>query len=382
MAESIFTFPDAVGKAGARRAQSGDAWPEGTVVVDCDAHWMEPDVYYKRLPEELKSRAPRLQWEGDEWQVRDAEGRALYPSETALRRGGTLKGIPGFQDPDKRLEDMDIEGIGKQLIFPEELFGLYFRQEGSVEMREEVFRAYNESVSAMCATAPGRLYFVAVANYFDPSKAKDSVEEAKRLGASAVIVPTNPRKDVDGEPIQLASPKMDAFWSAVSDSGLPVCFHVGEGFAKSAPGELGGYILTQLGGFRTLWGTLVYGGVFDRHPKLKAVFLEAGINWVAGMLYDADHIYQAFPNELARLDHVPSWYWHNHCYSTLSADDLGLELIDRIGVDRVMWSSDYPHNEGTFGYTRDAIQKIFDAVPVEDAQKIVGQNALNLFNMN
>jgi len=62
-------------------------------------------------------------------------------------------------------------------------------------------------------------------------------------------------------------------------------------------------------------------------------------------------------------------------------DPVGLEMLHRIGADRVMWSSDYPHQESTFGYTRSAIEAVFNAVPLEDAQKILGKTALDLFRM-
>ena len=105
-------------------------------------------------------------------------------------------------------------------------------------------------------------------------------------------------------------------------------------------------------GFRHIWGQLTFGGVFDRFPKLKVVFVEGGICWVASMLHDADMIYNSFPTVMnPKLAHPPSWYWFNHCYATFMTDPAGLELLHRIGADRVMWSSDYPHQESTFGYT-------------------------------
>ena len=109
-------------------------------------------------------------------------------------------------------------------------------------------------------------------------------------------------------------------------------------------------MLTQMQGFRHIWAQLTFGGVFDRFPKLKVVFVEGGICWVASMLHDADMIYNSFPTVMnPKLAHPPSWYWFNHCYATFMTDPAGLELLHRIGPDRVMWSSDYPHQESTFG---------------------------------
>jgi hypothetical protein len=84
------------------------------------------------------------------------------------------------------------------------------------------------------------------------------------------------------------------------------------------------------------------------------------------MLHDADMIYNSFPTMVSpKLAHPPSWYWRQHCYATFMTDPVGLEMLHRIGADRVMWSSDYPHQESTFGYTRSAIEAVFKACSVE-----------------
>jgi predicted TIM-barrel fold metal-dependent hydrolase len=196
------------------------------------------------------------------------------------------------------------------------------------------------------------------------------------------MVPIKPGEDVDGEAILYSNPKLDPLWDAVADSGIPLCFHIGEAIPTAAPGAAGTFVLTQMQGFRHIWAQLTFGGVFDRFPKLKVVFVEGGICWVASMLHDADMIYNSFPTVMnPKLVHPPSWYWFNHCYATFMTDPAGLELLHRIGPDRVMWSSDYPHQESTFGYTRSAIRAVFDATTVEDAQKILGKTALDVFNM-
>jgi hypothetical protein len=102
------------------------------------------------------------------------------------------------------------------------------------------------------------------------------------------------------------------------------------------------------------------------------------------MLHDADMIYNSFPTMVSpKLAHPPSWYWRNHCYATFMTDPSGLQLIDRIGPETAMWSSDYPHQESTFGYTRSAIDAVFDSVPdVETAQRILGKTALDVFDMH
>jgi predicted TIM-barrel fold metal-dependent hydrolase len=196
------------------------------------------------------------------------------------------------------------------------------------------------------------------------------------------MIPIKPGDDVNGAPIFYNDPAMDQLWAAIADSGIPLCFHIGENVPTSAPGAAGTAVLVQMQGFRQIWGPLTFAGVFDRFPALKVVFVEGGISWVASMLHDADMIYNSFPTVMnPKLAHPPSWYWFNHCYATFMTDPAGLELLHRIGADRVMWSSDYPHQESTSGYSRSAIQTVFEATSVENAQKILGRTAIEVFNL-
>ena len=147
-------------------------------------------------------------------------------------------------------------------------------------------------------------------------------------------------------------------------------------------GLVGIFVLEQMQGFRNLWGTLAFGGVFDRFPALRVVFVEGQLNWVPGALQDADMIYNGFNSMVfPKLAHDPSHYWHTNCYATFMVDPAGLELIHRIGVGRALWSSDYPHNESTFGYSEQSLAAVVDAVGPDDAVKIVSTNVLDFLGL-
>jgi predicted TIM-barrel fold metal-dependent hydrolase len=221
-----------------------------------------------------------------------------------------------------------------------------------------------------------------VPNYWNPAATGESIEEIKELGASALLVPTHGGKDKDGEQIFWSSAKMDPFWAAVEEGELPVCFHIGEKLETNYPGAGGTGFIMSTQGFRAPWGQLTFGGVFDRHPALQVVFVEAGISWVASMLHEADKTYYSFGDLIQpKLAHPPSYYWFKHCYATFMTDPPGLDLLPRIGADRVMWTSDYPHLESTFGYTCKSIEAVFNATTVENAKLIVGETADRLFRM-
>jgi len=86
------------------------------------------------------------------------------------------------------------------------------------------------------------------------------------------------------------------------------------------------------------------------------------------------------------LEHPPQhdirWYWDTHMSASFMVDPLGLRLIEEIGVDRVMWSSDYPHNESTFGYSEQSLKAVVDALGPENAAKVVSGNIKNFLGVS
>ena len=104
---------------------------------------------------------------------------------------------------------------------------------------------------------------------------------------------------------------------------------------------------------------------------------------MAGALQDAEHLYASLQHLAASpVEHDVGHYWREHMYASFMVDPLGLELIDRIGVDRVMWSSDYPHNESTFGYSERSIAAVVDALGPDDAVKVVSENVVRFLGLD
>jgi predicted TIM-barrel fold metal-dependent hydrolase len=383
MAEGfVLEIEEQVGQpvAAERKAQAKvREWPAGTRIVSADSHMLESDLWVERFPPELKDQAPRMTFHDGGWDL-SVGGKPMTPAPIAQHLCQALECYPGLTDVQARLRDLDIEGVEKELIFPQRLFGLMMF--GEIANKAHVFGAYNEAIAEVCAQAPDRLYAVMVPSYWEPEDAELSVARCVELGARALMIPIKPGKYDDGRTIQYNHPRMDPLWAAVEKSGLPLCFHIGEAIPTAEPGAVGVSVLTQMQGFRQNWAQLVFGGVFDRFPGLKAVFVEAGLSWIPGMLHDADMIYNSFPTSVfPKLKHPPSWYWRAHCYATFMTDPVGLEMLHRIGPETALWSSDYPHQESTFGYTRGAIEAVFRACPVDEAQMILGKTALKLFRM-
>jgi predicted TIM-barrel fold metal-dependent hydrolase len=361
--------------------------PEGIRIVSADSHWeVSEDIFIERFPRELKHKAPRVTFDVVPYfNILDVKLNAVVDQEV-MEQARNLKIsviTPGAWDMDIRDHDLDVEGIEKELMFPQSM--LAFVRNPDLELQEHVYRSYNEHLAEVTKRNPKRHYGVGVvSNWWDPAKAHSAIRQIADLGMRTMLVPTsNPGATVDGKPISYGGAEMDVFWQEVADSGLPLCFHVGENVAVGIRGSVGSSMLESFSPFRKPLGQLVFGGVFDRHPNLKIVFAEAGLSWILPALQDAEMVMDA---HFASLDYKPkrrpSEYWRDHCYATFMNDTIGLSQLDRIGADKALWSSDYPHNESTFGYNWDSLSQVIELAGEQNARKIIGENAIKLFNLD
>jgi predicted TIM-barrel fold metal-dependent hydrolase len=172
---------------------------------------------------------------------------------------------------------------------------------------------------------------------------------------------------------------MRGVWDAIEESGLPVSHHIGEAPLSSPCRENGVLVgmMHNAAPFREMFARYLFGGILDRNPGLRVGWFEGGINWVAAALQDAEHLFASLQHLAGTpVQHDPEHYWREHMYASFMVDPLGLQVIDQIGVDRVMWSSDYPHNESTFGYSEQSIAAVVDALGPDDAVKVVSDNVV------
>lgn len=378
------------GSANLRSAQErgGQRLPDGTRVVSADGHWeVCEDIFVERFPAGMKDRAPRVWFDGY-WhhgapQIAppgDVEAQAM---EARLKAYMVQTVGAGAWDMAIRNRDLDAEGVEKEILYPHSLLG--FVRNPDLELQEQVYRAYNEYIAGVGADTPGRYYGVGIfSNWWEPAKAHGAIRQIVDLGLRTFMVPSaNPGKTPDGRPISYGGPEMDAFWSEAADAGLPVSFHVGENVSLFGRGSVGSSLMISMSPFRKAFGELVFGGVFDRHPNLRIVFAEGGLPWIPTALQDAEAILDV---HLTGLDLIPqrrpSEYWCDQCYATFQNDLLGLSMIDHIGADRLMWAGDYPHNESTCGYGWDSMMSVVDAVSEDDARRILGGTAIELYRLD
>ena len=346
--------------------------PAGTRVISSDDHLMEVEgLWEDRLKGADKDRAPKY------W--RDETGFHMTVDGQDFDVPGLPPAFPegreGYWEVDKRLADMDAEGIDAAIVYHGRLNSLIRIQDKDFWLR--CVDVCNEWAAEWKEAAPTRLFPVALLpTFLWPERTAEYLQKLKSLGFKAIDIPINPKG------VRYNSLNMDPMWEAIQESGLPLSFHIGAYLSYSGRGSLGANLNANLMPFTGLFGQLVFSGVFDRFPGLKVVFTEGGASWVPGTLENADKIARDYASELRpKLAHKPSWYWYNNCYTTFMEDDVAMENIGRIGADRVMWSTDYPHPEGVMGNSDNIMKGIFDKVGEEAGKKVVGGNAAALWGI-
>ena len=341
-------------------------------VISADEHLVEPRSFWSdwlpnRLPGVPREQLPHLS--GTSLVVNGEVMRTFELFPELVARNDRM---PGADDLAGRLAVMDASGIDAALLFPQRAMGMFALRDRALMV--DCFTAYNEWLAAFAAESGGRLKGVAVLpTVYEPERTAAYLTTLKTLGFDVVMIPGALRDR------KYADPVMAPMWSALEESGMLLAFHTSETPDDNGPGGLGTYLTVQFQPFRKLWAYLVFSGLLNAYPRLRILFAEGGISWIPSALDHADQIWREFADDLdPKLPHPPSEYWRRQCYATFMDDPLGLDQIDRIGVDRVLWSSDYPHPEGTGGRTREILDGIAERLGGHDADAVSGGTAARL----
>lgn len=350
--------------------------PAGFEVFSADDHIsLADDIWYERFPEHLKDQAPRVMSLDGSWVIGSGGKTFLPPAFIEVL--DQYDPVPGSHsgDIDARLSALDAEGVTSELAFPNAILALLHWPDK--EIRELCFRIYNEYLAEVQERSGGRIWGVGLIAWWDVEATRRTLDELKSLGLRTFLMPLNPGKDDDKVPIDFASTAMDPVWDVIEDSGVPVSHHIGE----TTPGipsqfntiDVG--MLQSVAPFREVFGKYTLGGILDRHPGLRVGWFEGGINWVPSAIQDAEHIAASFAHlHNHEVSHPVQHYWDTHMTASFMVDPLGLDLIDRIGTERAMWSSDFPHNESTYGYTPESLASVVAQVGPDAARAILGDN--------
>ena len=370
-------------------------------LISSDSHVSEPpDLWAERLDIKYRDRAPRviLNPEGQEGAYFVYEGYPPHnlaiglgagrtPEELAafLKTGTYADARPGGWDPAQRLPDMELDGVAAEVLYTTLGFRLFWLKDAGLQ--RACFRVYNDWLAAYCSYAPKRLKGLALISLYDPKEGAQELERCANLGLKGAMIWCSPPAD---QPY--SSEIYDPFWAAAQDLDMPVSLHAITGMER-IPWEYGAEKRAMRSTvtpheIEKSFSILILSGVLERFPRLKIVSAENNCGWLPYYLQRMDRGFARFgPSGTVtpwptKLTLKPSEYFRRQMYCTFIDDSFGVASRHWIGVDNVMWSSDYPHTASTWPHSRDIIARDFKDVSEVEKRKIVRENVAQLYSFD
>src|SRR6266576_2997635 len=372
------------------------------ISADChlDLPWMPPDLFTSMASREMKERMPFVvdSDEGPKWTAKNGAsfgfkngvgpaGSKYVPgkhhrvdvmAETGLYADGA-KGIRRVSDPHLRIKDLDRDGVDAEVIYG--ILGAAGRLNDK-DASNEMLRIYNDWLKEFCSHYPDRHIGLACLPYGDIDAAVKEIHRVAKLGIKGLELSCS----WDMEPMW--HPMWEPLWKAVNDVQLPLHFHT---FPTTPPNtiEKHGGRVGRSGFFTVVWGfqmnlvnilaAIIGAGVLERYPNLRIGLGESGIGWLPYALDRMDFEYEDRFRDLMKLK--PSEYWRRQCRATFQFDRIGARLVEDIGVETLMWGSDYPHPDGVWPESSKYIEEQFAGLSPEVVHKITCENAGKFYGL-
>ena len=368
------------------------------MILSSDSHVFEPpDLWTTRIDAAFRDRAPRMQrTDGADQLVVEADqvisgiglisnAGARFEAPETISGQGRFEDVPrGGYDPVQHLRDMEVDGVAGEVLYPSQ--GLFYFRVADTALMSAIFRAYNDWLAEFCKTDASRLKGIAMINLDDVQDGIRELERAARLGLGGAMITEYPL-----EHRRYDQPEYEPFWAAAQALGMPLSLHT----ATRRQGKIRG------AGDKTLRDAssratkafypalsmcdLIFSGVFERYPRLTLAIVEFELAWAPHVLTSMDYTYRERHGEAIyrfKGGMRPSDFFHRNVVLSFQEDAIGIRLRDAIGVDNMMWGSDYPHSESTFPRSREILKAILAGVPDDEQAKIVGGNTARVYRFD
>jgi len=367
-------------------------------ILSSDSHVFEPpDLWTTRIDAAFRDRAPRMQRINgvDQLVVEEQQviagiglisnaGARFEAPETISSQGRFEDVHQGGYDPAQHLKDMQLDGIAGEVLYPSQ--GLFYFKVADTQLMSAIFRAYNDWLAEFCSTDPERLKGIAMINLDDVQDGIKELERTAKMGFAGAMITEYPPEDR-----RYDQAEYEPFWAAAQALDMPLSLHTatrrqgkirgaGERTFRDASSRA-----TKVFYPATSMCDLIFAGVFERYPHLKLAIVEFELAWVPHLLSSMNYTYRERHEEaLYRFKDGwrPSDFFHRNVFLSFQEDEVGIRLRDIIGVDNMMWGSDYPHSESTFPQSRQILAQILAGVPEDECAKIVGGNTARLYHFD
>ena len=379
--------------------------------ISADSHYESPPEHWThRVAMQYRDRAPRRIKLANGKDALALEGKPLIYGGTSLFGGRAPEvfdptildydNTPGCGPAEQRLREQDLDGIDAEVLFALDVRNSAIRDRAALI---GVVQGFNDFFAEeYCAVDRDRLIGMAVMPNSGVAEDIAEMERCKGMGLKGAWLSTYP----SGKSVPTAED--DRFWAAALDLDMPLVIHTGfptkvgsretalfnypkepqgeqrpptdfvQRFARQAPHHSGSVEVSQI----------IIASVFDRFPKLQIYWAENNVGWLPYFGEQIDHEYETnrFWAErqmgLPRLKRLPSEYLKENAHWGFFEDRIGMKLRHEIGVDRIMWSTDFPHVVTRWPNSLKALDSQMTGVPDDEKRKMAADNAIKFFHLD
>ena len=368
-------------------------------LLDADSHVSEPlNLWKERLPGKYRDQAPRMLTEhegqpGAWWLIEEDR----HPHNVILGFGAnkTLEELQQFLqgfsyagahrggwDPAQRVKDMDQDGVAGDVLYTTLGFRMFWIKEAGFQ--RACFQVYNDWLAEFCSYSPKRLKGLGLISLYNPKEAAQDLEECAKKGLAGAIVWASPPEE-----LPFYSEANDTFWAVAQELGMPLSLHEFAGFGRiywesSAEKKTVANAIASHE-VETTFATFILSGILEKFPGLKIVSAELNCGWLPYFLHRMDKTFDSRGTRLhgtpfrTKLTMKPSEYFRRQLYATFIDDPYGVAHRHEIGVENLLWSSDFPHSATFWPHSREKIAQDFEGVSEEDKRKILCENMAKLY---
>lgn len=377
--------------------------PADAKLISVDDHVVEPPhVFLDYIEPKYRDQAPRIveQQPGEEgWLYEDEFHPLTFQGNVHTRRfrdgeaghGEDLYArcyadmIPAAYDVHERIKAMDEDGVWAELAFPTfpRFAGTRFISSKDKDLALACIRAWNDwMIEEWAGTYPDRLLPQSILPLWDTDLAVAEIERTAAKGTRAISFVENPY------PLGLPSfptGHWDPVFAAAAAADLSLSMHIGTsaGLAINPSPEATPSLRIALCGVNSMsaLGDLIYSGVMDKHPTLKIALSEGGAGWVPYVLERLDYTWERSRYEGVNSERPPSEVFAQQFWVCMIVDNYAIANRHRIGLERLMWEADFPHNDGNYPNSRKMLAEALTDVPDDEARMIAETNARELYKL-
>ena len=370
-------------------------------VIDADGHILEPlDLWAKYMDPKFRDRAPRLVTDNATGKEKLLVEQQMLGSEQGMggiggvgARQGEIKaaemkyedGRPGGFDPHKRIPDMDSDGIDAAFLYPS--MGLFAGAVHDPALASALCRAYNRWLADYCKPYSDRLFGVAMLPMQSVDLAIEEMRFAKQeLGMRGGFLRPNPYHGVK----MISDPMYEPFWTMAEELDFSIGFHEGSTNAMPTVGvdrfegdRAARHMISHTMEMMLAAMSVIWGGVVDRHPRLRVAFLESGGGWMAPWLDRMDRHFDdhGFNDTAPKMR--PSELFQRNCWISFEPVESSIAVLaDYIGANKIMWATDYPHQDGFFPGAPQMVRERLKGTSPATQRGVMAGGALSFYGMN